>query len=146
MLEPREIALLLQQDDIDIEQCQLAQPRHYPQRLVEALTRLLGRHPAVRTAWVAQVVPEACGEHVGGDELVPHLVVGLEVDGSADQILREAGRIAGEYVRGRQILDLCRVQREREGLDAWFFDEGLPFYERAWGHKMALSPDAIGHA
>ncbi|WP_162925774.1 enhanced serine sensitivity protein SseB C-terminal domain-containing protein [Isoalcanivorax indicus] len=140
ILQPWEIELLLHQDSIDIEDCELDHPLQYPQRLVEALTRLLGRHPSVRTAWVAQVVPN------GDDRVSAHLVVGLEVDGNAGQVLREAGHVVSEYVGGRQILDLCRVRRERDGLDAWFFDQGKPFYERAWGHKMALSPDAIGHA
>lgn len=140
VFQPTEIEQLLHDDSIDIGVCALEQPQHYPQRLLESLTRVLGRHASVRTAWIAQAM-----SHTGEDGRA-HLIIGLEVDDEADHILREAGRVVAEYATARQMFDVYRVRRERGGPDAWFVDQGRPFYERTWGHKMALSPDAIGHA
>ncbi|MBZ2187664.1 enhanced serine sensitivity protein SseB C-terminal domain-containing protein [Alcanivorax sp. JB21] len=138
ILWPSDIEMLLEQDAMDIRNCVLSMPEHYPQSLAEALARTLSRHPEVGRAWLAQVVNEPAAKH--------HLVLALEVDGDAEDVLRETGLAASQYVTDSQLLDLCRVQVDRAGLAEEFFAETPPFYERVWGRKLAMSPDTIGHA
>ena len=138
ILWPGDIEMLMEQDAMDIRNCVLGMPEHYPQSLAEALARALSRHPEVGRAWLAQVMNEPAARH--------HFVVALEVDGDADDVLRETGLVASKHVTDAQLLDLCRVQVDRAGLAEEFLAETPPFYERVWGRKLAMSPDTIGHA
>lgn len=138
ILWPSDIEMLMEQGAMDIRKCVLGVPEHYPLSLAEALARILSRHPEVGRAWLAQVLNEPAAKQ--------HLVVALEIDGNAEDVLRETGLVVSTHVGEAQLLDLCRVQVDRAGLAEAFLTEAVPFYERVWGHKLAMSPDAIGHA
>ncbi|MCH8543274.1 MAG: enhanced serine sensitivity protein SseB C-terminal domain-containing protein [Alcanivorax sp.] len=138
ILWPGDIDMLMEQDAMDIRNCVLGVPEHYPQSMAEALARTLSRYPEVRRAWLAQVLNDPAAKQ--------HLVVALEIDGDADDVLRETGIVASSHVGEAQLLDLCRIQVDRAGLAEEFLAEAPPFYERVWGRKLAMSPDAIGHA
>ena len=138
ILWPSDIEMLMDQGAMDIRKCVLGVPEHYPLSLAEALARVLSRHPEVGRAWLAQVLNQPAAKQ--------HLVVALEIDGDAEDVLRETGIVASTHVGEAQLLDLCRIHVDRAGLAEAFLTEAAPFYERVWGHKLAMSPDAIGHA
>jgi hypothetical protein len=107
----------------------LGQPASYPSEMVSSLTALLSKRPNVKAAYLALMHDPAVEER-------PHLVVGIEVDGEFEEVIREAGVVAGDRAPNGGPVDLVRIERGDLGLSQYFVQEVKPFYERRWGSKL----------
>jgi len=101
----------------------LGQPANYPHQMVASLGGLFVKHRNVRRGYLAMMHDPEQDEH-------PHLIIGIEVDGEADQILREAGAVAADSAPEGEPVDLVRVDPEDHGLSEYFIKQTQPFYER----------------
>jgi hypothetical protein len=77
----------------------------------------------VKAAYLALIHDPSAGEN-------PHLIVGIEVDGDWEQVIREAGTVAGDTAPKGEPVDLVRVVRGDRGLGQYFTENVKPFYER----------------
>ncbi|MCC4609202.1 enhanced serine sensitivity protein SseB C-terminal domain-containing protein [Xanthomonas campestris pv. zinniae] len=107
----------------------LGQPAKYPIRMVGSLSKLFGKHPNVRAAYL-------CLMHDPAASSAPTLLVGIEGDGELGVAIREAGAIAVDTVPSGEMVDLTRVQRGDAGLSSYFIDSVKPFYERSWTARI----------
>ncbi|MDR9863332.1 MULTISPECIES: enhanced serine sensitivity protein SseB [Pseudomonas] len=101
----------------------LGQPAQYPTKMVQSLTQLLAKHPNVSRAFLAMMHDTSVDEK-------PHLIVGIEVDGDFERVMREAGNVAGDTAAPGEPVDLYRVTASESGLSDYFLRETKPFYER----------------
>lgn len=101
----------------------LGQPASYPHQMVASLGGLFVKHRGVRRGYLAMMHDPEQDEH-------PHLIVGIEIDGEADQVLREAGAVAADSAPQGEPVDLVRVDPADTGLSAYFIKQTEPFYER----------------
>lgn len=101
----------------------LGQPSHYPSRMIHSLTQLLAKHRNVKRAFLALM-------HDPSVDQKPHLIIGIEVDGDFERVMREAGNVAGDTAPDGEPVDLYRVTEGGEGLSDYFLKETTPFYER----------------
>lgn len=107
----------------------LGQPAQYPDAMVAALRTLLGTHPQVHAAWLAQM-------YDASQDSEPHLLVGIEGDGDLEAVIAAAGTVAAGTSTDGKPVDLYRVVRgDGGGLSNYFSREVEPFYvrERARG-------------
>jgi SseB protein C-terminal domain/SseB protein N-terminal domain len=103
-------------------QALLGQPAVYPQRLVDALVRLLRDRPSVQAAYLAQI-------HFAGDP-APHPVIGL-VSSDYARDVGEAGLVAKE-VGDPSPVDFVDMQKGADdGIPRYLREKTKPFYERA---------------
>jgi hypothetical protein len=102
----------------------LGQPAKYPTRIVEALKALFAKRDEVSAAYL-------CLMHDTAQDEKAHLVVGVEVDGELEPLLREAGTIAADAAPEDEAVDLFRVVAGDEGLSAYFLKSVKAFYRRA---------------
>ncbi|MCK6394273.1 MAG: enhanced serine sensitivity protein SseB C-terminal domain-containing protein [Zoogloea sp.] len=116
----------------------LGQPADYPSKMVDSLTTLLSKHSNVKAAYLALM-------HDPSKDTKPHLVVGIEVDGEIENVMREAGVVASDSAPNGGPVDLIQIERGDLGLSEYFVHEVKPFYERRWGSKLK-SLLGIGHA
>ena len=107
----------------------LGQPAHYPSTLVNSLKQLLAKHRNVKRAFLALMHDTSLDEK-------PHLIVGIEVDGDFEQVMREAGNVAADTAPAGEAVDLCRVCPGETGLSEYFLTQTTPFYERKAGNKL----------
>lgn len=107
----------------------LGQPAEYPSKMVDSLTQLLAKHSGVKRAFLALMHDTSVDEK-------PHLVVGIEAEGDIEQVLREAGNVAGDTAPRGEPVDLCRVTEGEGGISNYFITQTTPFYERKWGMKL----------
>lgn len=115
----------------------LGQPAKYPSRMVSSLTTLFAKHANVKSAYLTLMHDPSVDEK-------PHLLVGVEVDGNIEKVMREAGTVAAESCDTGEPVDLYLVTPEDSGLSSYFRREVKPFYERSWGGKLK-SLFGIGH-
>ena len=104
-------------------QVRLGQPADYPSKMVHSLTLLLAKHRNVKRAFLALM------QNMPIDEK-PHLIVGIEVDGDFELVMREAGNVAGDTAPEGEPVDLYRVTEGESGLSDYFLKQTTPFYER----------------
>jgi hypothetical protein len=60
----------------------------------------------------------------------PHLIVGIEGEGDFENVLREAGSVAGDLAPEGEPVDLVRVVRGEAGIGKYFIEAAKPFYKR----------------
>ena len=101
----------------------LGQPAQYPKAMAEALSACFGKRAEVNAGYL-------CLMHDTSQDAKPHLVVGVEVDGDFDGVLREAGTVAADTVPDGDAVDLFRVVRGEAGLSEYFLKSVKPFYQR----------------
>lgn len=107
----------------------LGQPSNYPSKMIDSLTQILSKHKNVNKAYLALMHDTSVDEK-------PHLVIGIEVDGDYELVMREAGNVAGDTAPDGEPVDLYRVEPNDTGLSDYFIHETKPFYERKWGSKL----------
>lgn len=101
----------------------LGQPSQYPSKMVNSLTQLLAKHHNVKRAFLALM-------HDASTDQKPHLIVGIEADGDIEQVMREAGNVAGDTAPDGDPVDLYRVHEGDSGLSDYFLKQTEPFYKR----------------
>ena len=107
----------------------LGQPAHFPSKMVDSLTTLFAKHPAIKSGYLALM-------HDPAHDKDAHLVVGIEFEGDDEAIMREAGVVAADSAPSGATVDLTRVVRGDAGMSAYFLESVKPFYERSWGSKL----------
>jgi hypothetical protein len=116
----------------------LGEPQEYPSKMVDSLTTLLAKRSNVKAAYLLQMHEPVLDEK-------PRLVVGIDADGDVEQIMREAGIVAGDSMPIGESVDMMQVIIGEKGLSEYFLKEVKPFYERRWG--ALLQEDlGTGHA
>jgi len=105
----------------------LGQPTSYPTVLTESLARFFVNRPNVRAAYLALMHDPKANDK-------PNFVVGLEVDGNFQNVLLEAGAIAGDVMPGQPI-DFAEITKDDAGLSA-YMRKTAPFYKRDWKAKV----------
>ncbi|WP_145554546.1 enhanced serine sensitivity protein SseB [Yersinia canariae] len=135
---PQEVAMLLENGGlaqpaemvVDKEsQILLGQPDEYPSAMVDALIQLFSQRKAVRRAFLALMHDKAADEK-------PNLLVGLEVDGSIDeinQLIQEAGNVASDHAPDDGPVDFCVVNEKERGVSHYLMTHTQAFYQRKWG-------------
>lgn len=97
----------------------LGQPRDYPQAFVDALSSLFATLPQVSTAYLAWM-------HDPSNEDPPHTIIGIEVASDYQAVVRQAGLVAAEVMRG-EIVDFIEI--ESGGISDYMVNETRPFYK-----------------
>lgn len=135
---PQEVAMLLENDGlaqpaemvVDKEsQILLGQPEEYPAAMVDALIQLFSQRKPVRRAFLALMHDKSVDEK-------PNLLVGLEVDGSddeIDQLIQEAGNVASDHAPDDGPVDFCLVSEKERGVSHYLMTHTQAFYQRKWG-------------
>ncbi|CAM3395149.1 MULTISPECIES: enhanced serine sensitivity protein SseB [Yersinia] len=148
---PEEVAMLLANGGVakptemvvDKEtQILLGQPEEYPSVIVDALTKLFSQRKPVRRAFLALMHDKSVDEK-------PNLLIGLEVDGSEEEIqilIQEAGHIASEHAPDDSPVDFCVVSEKERGVSHYLTTHTQPFYQRKWGSWLRNSIPSSGQA
>ncbi|OVZ91481.1 endopeptidase IV [Yersinia frederiksenii] len=135
---PQEVAMLLENGGlaqpaemvVDKEsQILLGQPEEYPAAMVDALIQLFSQRKPVRRAFLALMHDKSVDEK-------PNLLVGLEVDGSddeIDQLIQEAGNVASDHAPDDGPVDFCVVNEKERGVSHYLMTHTQAFYQRKWG-------------
>ncbi|AJJ09284.1 hypothetical protein CH64_1474 [Yersinia rohdei] len=135
---PQEVAMLLENGGlaqpaemvVDKEsQILLGQPTEYPAAMVDALIQLFSQRKPVRRAFLALMHDKSVDEK-------PNLLVGLEVDGTddeIDQLIQEAGNVASDHAPDDEPVDFCVVSEKERGVSHYLMTHTQAFYQRKWG-------------
>ncbi|AYD43212.1 enhanced serine sensitivity protein SseB [Yersinia rochesterensis] len=135
---PQEVAMLLENGGlaqsaemvVDKEsQILLGQPEEYPAAMVDALIQLFSQRKPVRRAFLALMHDKSVDDK-------PNLLVGLEVDGTddeIDQLIQEAGNVASDYAPDDGPVDFCVVNEKERGVSHYLMTHTQAFYQRRWG-------------
>ncbi|CND08076.1 enhanced serine sensitivity protein SseB [Yersinia frederiksenii] len=135
---PQEVAMLLENGGlaqpaemvVDKEsQLLLGQPEEYPAAMVDALIQLFSQRKPVRRAFLALMHDKSVDEK-------PNLLIGLEVDGSddeIDQLIQEAGNVASDHAPDDGPVDFCVVNEKERGVSHYLMTHTQAFYQRKWG-------------
>ncbi|WP_145599759.1 enhanced serine sensitivity protein SseB [Yersinia frederiksenii] len=138
---PQEVAMLLENGGlaqpaemvVDKEsQILLGQPEEYPAAMVDALIQLFSQRKPVRRAFLALMHDKSVDEK-------PNLLVGLEVDGSddeIDQLIQEAGNVASDHAPDDGPVDFCLVSEKERGVSHYLMTHTQAFYQRKWGRWL----------
>ncbi|MDA5498056.1 enhanced serine sensitivity protein SseB [Yersinia aleksiciae] len=135
---PQEVTMLLEKGGVaqpaemtvDKEsQILLGQPEEYPTAMVDALIQLFSQRKPVRRAFLALMHDKSVDEK-------PNLLVGLEVDGTEEEIdllIQEAGNVASDYTPDDSPVDFCLVSEQERGVSHYLMTHTQAFYQRRWG-------------
>ncbi|CNK08724.1 enhanced serine sensitivity protein SseB [Yersinia enterocolitica] len=147
---PQEVAMLLENGGlaqpaemvVDKEsQILLGQPEEYPSAMVDALIQLFSQRKPVRRAFLALMHDKSVDEK-------PNLLVGLEVDGSIDeidQLIQEAGNVASDHAPDDGPVDFCVVNENERGVSHYLMTHTQAFYQRRWGSWLRNAIPASSH-
>ncbi|CNH01180.1 enhanced serine sensitivity protein SseB [Yersinia pekkanenii] len=147
---PQEVAMLLENGGltqsaemmVDKEsQILLGQPEEYPAAMVDALIQLFSQRKPVRRAFLALMHDKSVDEQ-------PNLLVGLEVDGTADeidQLIQEAGNVASDLAPDEGPVDFCLVSETERGVSHYLMTHTQAFYQRKWGSWLRNAIPSTSH-
>jgi hypothetical protein len=108
----------------------LGQPANYPSQLIDSLTTFFSKRPNVVSAYLALMHDQSTDEK-------PHLIIGIHSEGDFEQIIRDAGVVAGDASPDGESVDMFHIIPDcNEGLSEYFLKEVKPFYMRSWGLKL----------
>ncbi len=107
----------------------LGQPKEYPNKMVDSLKTLFAKRSNVKAAYLALMHDPSLDEK-------PHLLIGVEADGNIEQVLQEAGVVAGDTSPRGEPVDMVRVIPGKKDLSDYFKKEVKPFYERGLDGKF----------
>jgi hypothetical protein len=101
-----------------------AQPKDYPHRLTDALSRFFARSRDVKAAYLAlQFVPDS--------DSAAHILIGIEVDGDFDKIIGEAGVVIRDVTPTGDFVDIVRIHSNpTDTAGNYLKNETKPFYVR----------------
>lgn len=98
---------------------ELGQPREYPQPLVDAVSKLLGKRREVNAAYLAE-------SSIPGSNQPPRLLIGLDVSGSAEGIIEEARGV----VPAGLIVDFVALTHNADDVVSAYLRKQTPFHKR----------------
>lgn len=100
----------------------------YPGKVIDSLIQLFAQHRTVKRAAIA------CMWELE-ENAEPVLVIGIEVDGDLDVILRESTAVASATMGVGYPISVFPVG-EVDSLSQYFKQDTESFYDRSWGQKM----------
>lgn len=128
--------LLPGQDEFNVV---LTQPKKYPTRMVDALTKFFAKRSQVKAAYVGQMkFDQASGK-------AARLILGIYADGDFDHLVKEVVAVISDTASRSERLNLYPIAPGQEGVAAYFFDYCKPFYESSWGSRLDSTIEP-GHA
>lgn len=107
----------------------LGQPKDYPSKMVDSLTQLFSRRPAVKLAYLAQMF-------IPSQSNAPELVIGLVGQGDLKTVIADAGSVVADTAPPGMAVNFTVLQPGSEGIGSYLLDETKPFYEQSWGTKL----------
>lgn len=107
----------------------LGQPAELPQAMLEALGRFLPAYPGVKAAYLALMHDPATQEQ-------PGLLIGLQVDGDFQTVLREAGSLIADTAPEGIGVDMLTIKVGESGISDYMLREVRPFYKRGWKQSL----------
>jgi len=107
----------------------LGQPRDYPDYMVAALKKILGKHANVRAAYLCQMQEPASQESTPR----PALVIGLDADGDISRAITEAGAVAADTAPRGTPVDFVKIVQGEGGMSDYFLRNVKPFHRRTLG-------------
>ncbi len=147
---PQEVAMLLKTGGlaqptemiVDKErQILLGQPEIYPSAMIDALIQLFSQRKPVRRAFMALMHDKSIDEQ-------PNLLIGLEVEGSEDEIdrlIQDAGNVASDHAPDDRPVDFCLVSEKERGVTHYLTTHTQAFYQRKWGSWLRSVIPSTGH-
>ncbi len=102
----------------------LGQPKQRPEALLTSLRTLFATRANVKCAYFALM-------HDASVDSVPHLIIGIELEGDEVRLMQEAGNVAAGHAADFGPVDLLRIRRPGTGPAQYFYDDCEPFYQRA---------------
>jgi hypothetical protein len=110
--------------DVGGKEILFAQPKVYPQRLVEALRERFTAMREVKAAYLAHVF-------IAEIDASPHTLIGIEADGNWDHIVAEAGGVVRAVAEPGQCVDFVQIGRETDqSIRQYMQRDTKPFYRR----------------
>ena len=100
----------------------IGQPATYPTQLVKALAQLFKEEPSVKSAYLASIKTD----HT---EQQPHLIIGIDAEGSMSSISGKAGALAEQMIGKNEIIDFIKIE-ENNSISSYFLNETQAFYQR----------------
>jgi hypothetical protein len=76
--------------------------------------------------------------HDPSNDKEPHLIVGIEADNNYEEVMRDAGVVAGAALSENEYVDFTQVRPGEGSLSEYMTKNVKPFYERTWGSKLKL--------
>lgn len=103
-------------------QVMIGQPANYPRELADTLARLFKGVKEVKRAYLAHFFNPAQDEK-------PHTLIGIEVSGSWEQVVSQAGLVARDVDVPDPPVDFIQITG-KGGADDYFLNECEPFYKK----------------
>jgi hypothetical protein len=78
----------------------------------------------------------------------PNLLIGLEVEGSEDEIdrlIQDAGNVASDHAPDDRPVDFCLVSEKERGVTHYLTTHTQAFYQRKWGSWLRNVISSTGH-
>lgn len=107
----------------------LGQPAELPQAMLEALKRFLPAFPGVKAAYLALM-------HDPSTQAQPGLLIGMQIDGDYQTVLREAGTLIADTAPDGIIVDVLMIKAGEGGISDYMLREVSPFYKRGWKQSL----------
>jgi hypothetical protein len=105
-------------------QVQLGPPADHPAAMIEALSRLLAKHPMINAAYLCVMHDPSARDHPTS------LVVGLDGDGDMLPAIREAASVVGDTAPTGAAVDFAEIKPGQPGIAEYMFKSVTPFYQR----------------
>ncbi|MEZ2603937.1 enhanced serine sensitivity protein SseB [Kluyvera intermedia] len=96
-----------------------------PAQMVESLTTLFKTLKTVKRAFLCSIKEHADDQ--------PNLLIGIEVEGDIEDVIRAAGSVATDTLLGDEPIDICQIVEGEKGISHFMLAHITPFYEKRWG-------------
>lgn len=104
-------------------------PAVVPDRLLKELSAWFAKCPGVSRAFLVLM-------HDSSVDDKPHYLVGVEMSGDVQEVMRGAGLVAADTSPDGQAVDLMRLGQNDKGLDSHIRSQFTPFYVRSIKQKL----------
>lgn len=104
-------------------------PAVVPDRLLKELSAWFAKCPGVSRAFLVLM-------HDPSVDDKPHYLVGVEMSGDVQEVMRGAGLVAADTSPDGQAVDLMRLGQNDKGLDSHIRSQFTPFYVRSMKQKL----------
>jgi len=141
ILQARYNTIPLEETLVEHGEILLGLPEECPSALVDALTTLFSKYPAVKAAYLGAT------HNIYYDES-PTLIIGIELDAPAPELVSTASRVIAENKFQEDSVRLFAFDHHSAKLDPtqnYLITQCEPFYHRSWGSRLR-GLIGVGHA
>ena len=131
----------LEKTSLENTEILLGQPEESPSAVIDALTALFSKCPAVKAAYLGAMHNIYCDE-------LPALIIGIELDAPAPELVSTAVRVIAETKLLEDSVRLIVLDQHTAKTDLtqnYLITQCEPFYHRSWGSRLG-GLTAVGHA